>query len=258
MPTCRVKTCYKRSNLNDAGYCPLQVSDDVAENPNAEDVLCGKCKTAVEDTVDTEGMCCSLCASWFHLACLDDLTQELYTAIASDTSCKTLKWYCSVCVEIIDQFTAKHSSTKTNRDTVCPQYRKSLCPHGISGKTLVQGKSCEFAHPKPCRKFVRFGMDQQYGCSKQNCDFFHPALCETSVKFRKCLKDDCTFTHLKGTMRRNAKQKFQMHGKFQYQQQGKKGGKAKKQQGSWQNQRQKGNQSKNAHDLIKIIPSPIF
>ena len=140
MPTCGVKTCYKRSNLNDAGYCPLHVTNDEVEIPDTEEVVCGKCNSAVEDATEAEGMCCSLCASWFHLACLDDVTQELYSAITCDTSCKTLKWYCNVCIEIIDQFTAQHSTITANKDTVCSQYKKNQCPHGISGKTLVQGK----------------------------------------------------------------------------------------------------------------------
>ena len=37
------------------------------------------------------------------------------------------------------------------RKEVCTLYRKGICPHGITGKTLVQGKKCEMFH---CNRLI--------------------------------------------------------------------------------------------------------
>ena len=69
---------------------------------------------------------------------------------------------------------------------------------------MYKGKTCEFLHPKFCKKFVKNGYGGRFGCkdSRENCQYFHPTLCRNSVKFKKCLNAKCTFTHLKGTVRK--------------------------------------------------------
>ena len=47
-----------------------------------------------------------------------------------------------------------------------------------------------------------FGNNKKLGCTKgTECNFFHPVLCRNSLVNRRCVKDECTFTHLKGTKR---------------------------------------------------------
>ena len=84
----------------------------------------------------------------------------------------------------------------------CQKYIRGSCPHGISGKTPVNGQICSFRHPKRCMKFCRNGPYSKYGCDKgRECQYMHPVLCKYSLKFRKCTNLRCKFTHLKFTKR---------------------------------------------------------
>ena len=84
----------------------------------------------------------------------------------------------------------------------CKLYRIGQCPHGISGKTEVDGFRCKFTHRKRCRKFCKFGTKHKYGCKNgNNCDYFHPVLCKYSVQRGLCTNLECKFAHLKGTKR---------------------------------------------------------
>ncbi|KAL5264170.1 hypothetical protein ACHWQZ_G005299 [Mnemiopsis leidyi] len=84
---------------------------------------------------------------------------------------------------------------------VCPLYKKRQCPHGASGQDRIEGKVCQLSHPRKCLKFCRYGK-RKGGCMKGNsCKYFHPVLCKYSVKNHRCLNSECTYTHLKGTMR---------------------------------------------------------
>ena len=85
---------------------------------------------------------------------------------------------------------------------ICQRYRRGICPHGISGLTKVEGKVCEFAHPKRCQKLCIYGPYGENGCDKgRDCEFFHPILCRYSMKYRRCVNRSCKFTHLRGTRR---------------------------------------------------------
>lgn len=87
------------------------------------------------------------------------------------------------------------------RPTICPLYKKRQCPHGGSGQKEVDGKTCEFPHPRRCTKYCRFGK-RKGGCTKDKaCKYYHPVLCKFSVRTGKCMNSDCTYTHLKGTKR---------------------------------------------------------
>ena len=84
----------------------------------------------------------------------------------------------------------------------CQKYIRGTCPHGISGKKVINGEACFFNHPKRCMKFCRNGPYSRYGCDKgRDCEYLHPILCKFSLKFRKCTNLSCKFTHLKFTKR---------------------------------------------------------
>ena len=82
----------------------------------------------------------------------------------------------------------------------CPLYLKRICPHGLTGKRLVNGKPCPQKHRKYCRYFMEYGPS---GCRfKSQCRYLHPRLCENSLKLKTCLNKSCTEFHLKGTQRK--------------------------------------------------------
>ena len=89
---------------------------------------------------------------------------------------------------------------------VCLQYKKGKCPHGLKGNNLVDGKQCEFMHPRYCPRFCSFGNQNKGGCKKgARCQLVHPVLCKYSVKKKLCTNLECTFIHLKGTRRKEAR-----------------------------------------------------
>ncbi len=77
---------------------------------------------------------------------------------------------------------------------VCHKYRLGSCPHGLVGR------ECNYAHPKKCHRFKKFGsskMDRR-GCNRgKECNFFHPILCQASIKGVPCKDHSCTKHHLK-------------------------------------------------------------
>ena len=95
-----------------------------------------------------------------------------------------------------------HQNDGETTKPTCQKYIRGSCPHGISGKTPVNGQICSFSHPKRCMKFCRNGPYSKYGCDKgRECQYMHPVLCKYSLKFRKCTNLRCKFTHLKFTKR---------------------------------------------------------
>ena len=60
----------------------------------------------------------------------------------------------------LDELKAIKSGAKTD---VCPLYKKRQCPHGPSGQDEIEGKVCQFTHPRKCLKFCRFGK-RKGGC----------------------------------------------------------------------------------------------
>ena len=94
------------------------------------------------------------------------------------------------------------ASVRADPKEICELYKRRNCPHGRLGKTLVNGKQCEKSHPPRCFKYTRFGARNPQGCNKgANCQYWHPRLCKESLKSKRCTKDDCSFFHIKGTMR---------------------------------------------------------
>ena len=85
---------------------------------------------------------------------------------------------------------------------VCDKFKRGNCSHGISGRRIVNGKTCPFSHPKRCRKFCNFGSWGSKGCKNGiSCKSFHPILCKFSVQRKLCIKEGCTYVHLRGTAR---------------------------------------------------------
>lgn len=93
-------------------------------------------------------------------------------------------------------------SESRSQNPSCKRYLKNACPHGITGKKQVNGKTCEEHHPKRCYRYVKEGPKSKRGCNKgKRCEYFHPILCKYSVKNRRCTNKECTFVHLRGTKR---------------------------------------------------------
>ena len=85
---------------------------------------------------------------------------------------------------------------------VCERYKKRECPHGLTGKRLIDGKPCPHKHPRRCFRWCKQGDNRKLGCTKgDDCRYFHPKLCHNSVLKRFCANQNCTFHHLKHTRR---------------------------------------------------------
>jgi hypothetical protein len=102
----------------------------------------------------------------------------------------------------------KHS--QHNKQNICEAYTKMKCPHGLTGKRLIDGKRCPKDHVPRCRRYCGFGENTREGCKfGEKCRFYHPKLCRNSVSKRSCQNPDCTFVHLKFTKRPNTKSQQQ-------------------------------------------------
>ena len=107
-----------------------------------------------------------------------------------------------------EETSGNNTNTNTNAQQkpagkICEGYKNHNCPHGVSGKREVDGRTCPNLHPRICRKFIRNGNRARGGCQKgDQCRFYHPKLCKNSVNRRLCTVLDCKFAHLKGTKRK--------------------------------------------------------
>ena len=101
-----------------------------------------------------------------------------------------------------DQTENSEEAKTSHSGPTCQLYLKNACPHGTSGKKLIDDKECEKYHPKRCQRFVKEGPKSKRGCRKgKNCEFLHPVLCKYSLRNRRCTNKECTFVHLRGTKR---------------------------------------------------------
>lgn len=79
---------------------------------------------------------------------------------------------------------------------LCNNFLNWKCPHGMSGKKLVDGKSCQFLHPRVCNQFRVSGSTGKSGCKKgKECSYFHPAICKTVLSSGSCSTKDCAQFH---------------------------------------------------------------
>ena len=96
-----------------------------------------------------------------------------------------------------DKEPSAEQQSKRRDKTICELYKRRSCPHGRSGKTPVEGKTCQYRHPKRCFKFCDYGSQHDKGCNRgKNCQFWHPRLCKHSRSGVDCEIEDCTFQHL--------------------------------------------------------------
>ena len=88
--------------------------------------------------------------------------------------------------------------------TICENYKKGNSPHGRLGLDEVDEEQCRNLHPKKCFRWIKAGNHKDHGCTKgRDCEFYHPVLCKNSVRYRRCMNQTCTFTHLRFTKRHN-------------------------------------------------------
>ena len=202
MPVCKTSSCRKRKDLNAEGICPACVLQ-------SQDSTCKQCESTIN--IHSKALECDKCSSWCCIACTN-VPEPLYDLIVSNNSEDGIKWFCHDCristSEPVTPPVTTNADTgnvappvTTNADTVCNKLKYGTCPHGVTGKTLVGGKKCEFAHPKLCKKYTRNGPHGRFGCNGSGCDLYHPMLCNDSVRNKKCHKPNCKLYHLRWTER---------------------------------------------------------
>ena len=95
---------------------------------------------------------------------------------------------------------AKQNLNSLREKRTCSFYTRGTCRHGSSGKVGMNGRTCDFSHPKKCPRFCKYGFDEEKGCNR-SCSLFHPFLCNSSLRYGYCYKNRCTYQHLHGTVR---------------------------------------------------------
>lgn len=102
----------------------------------------------------------------------------------------------------------KGGSFSDGNKPVCRHFKKGMCVHGLRGNKVVDGKKCEYRHPKRCFKYMGFKTDKKKGCVKgSNCQYYHPPICPTSLKNRRCEDKDCKMPHLKSNRKHDGTSK---------------------------------------------------
>ena len=100
-----------------------------------------------------------------------------------------------------DNHVRSRSDESTENPETCKRFLKGICPHGLRGKKLINGKRCEYTHKKPCIAYCSYGLGGKFGCKWKKCRFAHPIICKYSQRYWQCTNKACTYTHLKGTWR---------------------------------------------------------
>ena len=209
MVTCAQRNCRVRTNLGEDGFCPAHsTANNDAAIEEAVVHNCGICKESVSDDEDSKILQCDStnCKLFHHLNCTD-ITETLFD-LMHEYSEAGIYWLCPDCRNVNSVVNITPNGSEADERAICNKFKHGSCPHGISGKTEYKGKVCEFRHPKLCKKFVKHGQGGRYGCkhNDKHCRHFHPILCRNSVKHKKCLNQKCTFTHIKGTIRKERPQ----------------------------------------------------
>ena len=207
MPVCSTPSCRKRKDLNTDGICPTCVR----QSQEHEDSSCKQCNDVI--IRDSNALECDKCSSWCHIACTN-VPEALYDLLVCNNLEDGIKWFCHDCrVASVDSHESTVPANNLNNSgdvitnsgdvtvAVCNKLKIGTCPHGITGKTLVIGKKCDFAHPKLCKKYIRNGPHGRFGCNGSGCNLLHPMLCNDSVRNRKCHKPNCKLYHLRWTER---------------------------------------------------------
>lgn len=92
--------------------------------------------------------------------------------------------------------TTPRNSHNRENTPICRFYKTGTCKYGTSGR------GCQRAHPRPCARFMRHGLDKRLGCKRgRYCRDYHPLICRGSLFRGFCENRDCEYTHLWGTRR---------------------------------------------------------
>ena len=211
MPVCKTSSCRKRKNLNADGICPACVLQ------SEEDPICKQCSCEVDR--DCKALECDKCSSWCHIACTN-VPEALYDLLVCNNSEDGIKWFCHDCRATTNDAqeipAPRANSNNSGNITVCNKLKFGTCPHGVTGKTLVNGKKCDFTHPKLCKKYTKNGPHGRFGCNGSGCDLFHPMLCNDSVRNKKCHKPNCKLYHLRWTERGNQNPQRRQPNKYHF------------------------------------------
>jgi hypothetical protein len=80
---------------------------------------------------------------------------------------------------------------------VCRRFLQRACKHGRAGM------GCDYAHPKLCIKYCKFGKNSARGCKRgKECNFFHPPLCWRFADGKACERaDKCRYYHISSPVR---------------------------------------------------------
>ena len=222
-PTRSMMSKVRRTDLNQArrssttGVSGRQNSvseNDVDLSPSG----CTRCSSDVLE----DHLKCDFCDKLTHLSCSSLPDYMLVRFLKSETgfmceTCVREKWSSEKIFDAQNRIRntkekekeakqgadSKHKSaaapTSPKRISICQRYRRGECPHGMTGKKLVDGMVCAYAHPTKCRKFLSAGNDQRFGCKNgKRCKFLHPTLCPSSGKGDGvCSSEACKLVHLK-------------------------------------------------------------
>ena len=163
MSSCKATKCRKRKDLNGEGFCSLHSKDLLAE--------CVVCSLTVNPTDEALG--CDLCQKWHHFSCISSGDQSLYKAlIEDDKNLKGIKWFCQICLEVIDQFTSTtyassatvasladtdSDSNKNNTGDIVNEPCSSKDDVGNSNESCFKSSqnSIMSKHPGPPRTFAK-------------------------------------------------------------------------------------------------------
>ena len=86
---------------------------------------------------------------------------------------------------------------RTPKKRVYRHYRQRKCKYDKNGI------GCPFDHPRVCLKLLKYGMDKKRGCRQgRHCRDLHPEMCNNSLYQGECLRENCRYMHVKGTVRR--------------------------------------------------------
>ena len=129
MPVCKTKICRKKTNLGNHGFC--EAHGGMQDN---NDLACDKSKNVI--TSADNAFSCDLCSNWFHISCIDGMTETVYAALNNRSECDGLKWFCMKCLSCIQNMNAPvnlvcTTGTQADTSTVCtsptaPQTCKSI------------------------------------------------------------------------------------------------------------------------------------
>ena len=196
--------------LNDSGISLSPIKEDL--KPTANESLIDKVDSV--QTESTSKRYCDSCTQTEDLLNTHCSTQTdcIPEKVNSCSEIEELSESFDNCTQTTDGLESCYSSCQTHKaghvfmtgskssnsrkvQTVCKFYKKNICWHG------KKGTDCKFEHPQMCVRYMKHG-NTASGCTKgRSCNYLHPILCKYAVRYGACYKIDCTFTHIKGTLR---------------------------------------------------------